>query len=64
VSVLTVEAVRYSAMIAYRDQRAIVRLVHKASREAGIKPSQFVRSAVAMALQMSGYDINAKDDKA
>jgi hypothetical protein len=51
--------VRYDAMIAYRDQPAIVALVHKASREAGVKPSQFVRSAVAMALTMQGFDTSA-----
>ena len=56
--------VKYGSLIVLRDRPEVIRLVRKASREAGIKQSQFVRSAVAMALQMAGHDVAAKDDEA
>ena len=55
--------IRFDKMIAYRDAPAVIKLVHRAAREAGIKPSQFIRSAVALSLTMSGFDTRAIPDK-
>jgi hypothetical protein len=53
---MNTKPVRYTSLFALKMDPAVLDLVHEASREAGIKPSQFVRSAIALALQMAGHD--------
>ena len=55
--------VRYDCAIAFRAQPEIVAMVHEAAREAGVKPSQFIRSAISMALTISGFDTTQIADK-
>lgn len=52
--------VRYDALYALKLESKILDMVREASREAGCKPQQWVRSAVAMALTMQGYDTTDK----
>jgi hypothetical protein len=49
------EPVRFDVMLSYRDQKEVIELVRVAAREANIRPAQFIRSAVHLALQMAGH---------
>jgi hypothetical protein len=56
-------AVRYNDLIAVRAQPEVIALVHEAAKQLGIKPSQWIRSAIAMGLAVQGYDTSKIPDK-
>jgi hypothetical protein len=57
------QPIRYTGRIMYRERSAIVDLVHAAARESGVRPSQFIRSAVLMGLTLAGHDVARIADK-